>query len=945
MVTGQPGVGKTFLLYNFAVDCGAKFVISNNLDEVIAALGVSCPKIIIVDDASERIDLLKRLIHFRIEKEIDFRIIAVCWPYEQDTVRSSMGTVNTVQLGLISADNIVDLVRQEFSNAGINAENWLLQEIQQQAAGRPGLAICLVELLVANKNTRPLIEGTAHFDLLERAFHELKKEDTSGLLAAFAVGGDFGMRMEDVARVLMRDVIQVAQNLKTLATGGIIREHKEQYVETCPPAFRHALLIKEFLSGNAFSPVSTYKALFDTSPSKKYALLTLVCAIAKGAVIDNAWLILKIRDVDDNDVWRRLAWVNREWCSWVLDHYRGEIIDIAEACLKFMPEIIIPRLLDSMVGDTRPKHSHPNSPGRKIDKWIAKSCRRPGESIKKRRLLLDATKEWLQNGGDPDAAWRCLAKCVRIQWETFESTPGSGKSGIFTNGIICLPDVKALLSFWDDLLEIAESYLPNNWVQVVNALHEWDHPYLRGREPDNQYMALTKATIWDFIHKLVEVPNVPKHVLVRWGIQNGYFTEKEGNSEFLVFCPLENYGDDKDYTIKEQERHDAALILGQKWANLKPDDVAERLQKMEIECRRVEITYPLFERQICETITESISDHEMWLTTFNKYGLSPDAIVPFLRKLASKNHPTADTWLQVLLQDKRYSAHAVTIALTRAKLSDPIIELVMNLIQDNPDLVEGILVREDISRFWLEYLADKASGYLALIVALNNFRSRSKRLLNTNRQQWLELFYRGIEGIEFLNGHLFFDLEKIVQDIPEIRLPLINKLLENEQVYNWTTSPKYYQELLDSLNQDEKRDLLPRLEDVCACEFTAWVIADDLELYSELLANAELKQHHLMPLIGDPSSLEWQKKTGLAMDFGYKPENIARSVLGNVWFSSGSEVVFWQGWLNKFESLKKSKNQRMQEIADYGIQMTKNRIEHAKQKEQEEDVLGLDYGE
>jgi tRNA U34 5-carboxymethylaminomethyl modifying GTPase MnmE/TrmE len=82
LIYGQPGSGKTSLLQTFATSTEAQFILSDNGDAVPARILFQRPKIVIVDDAGPRQELIRRLQHARVESGIELRIIAVCWPFE-----------------------------------------------------------------------------------------------------------------------------------------------------------------------------------------------------------------------------------------------------------------------------------------------------------------------------------------------------------------------------------------------------------------------------------------------------------------------------------------------------------------------------------------------------------------------------------------------------------------------------------------------------------------------------------------------------------------------------------------------------------------------------------------------------------------------------------------------------------------------------------------------
>ncbi|HPG67984.1 MAG TPA: hypothetical protein PLO37_14135 [Candidatus Hydrogenedentes bacterium] len=942
LISGQPGAGKTFLLYHYAAECAAKFVLSDNPDEVLASLRTLCPPVLIVDDAADRADLLARLDHFRSENHASFRIIASCWPYEEDHILALAGLsrADILQLNLLGADNMAELVRKEFQNAGLLVENWVIREVQQQSKGRPGLALRLVELVTAERSLRSLIDGTGHYELLGRAFQALVGEDPAGTLAAFAVGGKEGMRTQDVARVLERTERDVKRRLKILATGGVIAERSGDALATQPAAFRHALLKKELLPGGALALVDTYEALFEAAPSRKAALITLIQAVAKGAVVDSAWLLAQVQEVNDTEVWRRLAGASKGLCTLALEHYRGQPEDLAEPALHLAPTAIIPRLLDRMVVDKSPEHSCPGCAGRRLTDWIRSFSATKRDGVRKRKILLDATKEWLNDGGEPDAAWRAFAKCLSLEYESVEQDPGVGESVTFGWDILSLEEAKELVPLWREIVGIASSSPPQDWSPFTYVLYEWAHPHNRNVGPGEALLDLTRETLRTSIETLMKHDNVPRGALGRWAVENGLLSEDQVDADFITFCPPHPWTEEEDHKVIHKRRSDAALALGDRWAKLPPESVAARLRELEHECSQWRLTNPIYEWPICSAIAQKAERPSEWLRAFYARGLDWSALAPLLRKVGETSAEELQEWLASLLGNERYRQNALETALAVDDPSDQTIQAAKGILAEYAPTVEVAIIRDEVSLFWMNYLAREAEGPLALLVALGDFRSGTQKLLVSSRQAWLELFRRGIKGLKELNGLQFYNLDKMLAAIPEVRLDLAKEILENTQFVGWA-EPKPYRMLLDALPQGEKSLLIPKLRDLYPTDFTAWLIGDDLTLYRQLLGNAELKDHHLLPLLGDPRTPAWQLKAALALETGCAPEAVAEAALGTHWFIQGSEVDFCQGWIEKFSVLASSTGSAVHAVAAHGLRVFERWLDGAKQRESEEQVSGI----
>jgi len=90
VLVGQPGSGKTHLLFTAAKKARGRFVVDDDIARVAEGVRSIQPRFLIVDDAHSRLDFFKRLKHLRQEVGADYRIVASCWPGQEDAVISAL---------------------------------------------------------------------------------------------------------------------------------------------------------------------------------------------------------------------------------------------------------------------------------------------------------------------------------------------------------------------------------------------------------------------------------------------------------------------------------------------------------------------------------------------------------------------------------------------------------------------------------------------------------------------------------------------------------------------------------------------------------------------------------------------------------------------------------------------------------------------------------------
>ena len=144
LVVGQPGSGKTFLFYQLARDGLGLFINSTDSNKIIRAYKDKKPNLLFVDDAQLYERVINDLIRFRTETDSKFIIIASCWPSSKDKIMRvlNISESRTVTLNLLTRDEIVQVI----NSVGLTYPDFLVQEIVEQAVGRPGLAVTLADM-------------------------------------------------------------------------------------------------------------------------------------------------------------------------------------------------------------------------------------------------------------------------------------------------------------------------------------------------------------------------------------------------------------------------------------------------------------------------------------------------------------------------------------------------------------------------------------------------------------------------------------------------------------------------------------------------------------------------------------------------------------------------------------------------------------------------------
>lgn len=140
VVSGVPGVGKTHLVAQ--VDGAVFVVVTTDLSRLADHLLEVDPKVVVVDDAGGRLDVLTDLKAIRAGHQMRFRIIAVCWPHESETVGDTLDGASMIDIGKMTKSELGAILR----NQGVTRDA-VLNRVLDQARGRAAWAVRLGSLL------------------------------------------------------------------------------------------------------------------------------------------------------------------------------------------------------------------------------------------------------------------------------------------------------------------------------------------------------------------------------------------------------------------------------------------------------------------------------------------------------------------------------------------------------------------------------------------------------------------------------------------------------------------------------------------------------------------------------------------------------------------------------------------------------------------------------
>ena len=226
---GVPGVGKSHVASKLD---GALFLERQPtperlLDDLIEAR----PALVVVDDSGARLQDVDLLLQLRNAEELNYRIIATCWPHERGGIADHLPNSVQLEIDLLTREELGAILRER----GITRLS-VIVHLLTQAAGRPAWALNLADLLIHKSDWKSVWTGNA---LRDQIFSFLRmsnaSEDAVDVLGTLALLGQVNddqlRRMADLLQIRQPELIRL---IRSVAIAGLIdvQDHKHYNYET-----------------------------------------------------------------------------------------------------------------------------------------------------------------------------------------------------------------------------------------------------------------------------------------------------------------------------------------------------------------------------------------------------------------------------------------------------------------------------------------------------------------------------------------------------------------------------------------------------------------------------------------------------------------------------------------------------------------------------------------
>ncbi len=929
LLVGVPGSGKTFLLNSLADELDALFVVDSDREKIANDIRELSPKAVILDDAHADIGTLKSLIQLRADIAADpLQIIATSWPGYKGEVANALALTDssTHELGFMDASEMIDVIKAH----GVTGPDRLLSIIRDQAGGKPGLAGTLTALVSAG-DARRVLGGEALLDQLAPSLISMLGDDALTLLAHFALGGKAGADPERLAAHTGESDITVHSRLANVAAAGIVDPLSDGRIVIVPEALRAALVRRVFLGQAGPS----YRRALDWVASRYEGIVTLIRASARGAPRPELWDLL--REANSEALWAEYAWLGRQEALYVIENKLCRYEIVSGQGLQYVPEIIIPVLLDEMP-EPWPLYGAENDPAvRALREWtVDRGDDFPRDEIALRKTLVSTTRNWWNSSRRTYQAIRAMSLALSPIVSFHSRDPGAGTTLTITSFVLDESVRKVQIELWAAVLDLVKEAAIVPWEELLSLAAAWLQTEGLPEDVAAEMHHFAGKILGDLARATAEHPGIQSKLNYRakaWGFEIDVQLDPLYEAAFPQEGP---------FTADEDKKR-AARLLGMV-EGLQPNQLADKLIHLSAERRHAGHSSDGFIFNIaCRHLAGRIPDVIPFIEDLVTRGAAQELLEPFFQQAAAAGHERFGNLITRLLENPNYEqlvvhhllvsedtpSAVVADALGRADRYPFMISNLAEFGRLNPDATRQVLAGSD------EVLATTAAaGY-----HLTGHATEEDSLYGS----WRNAVVRSARIVDIGDAQTGWLIKEILKKHPD---------LAKDWLLEWMSSGRHWLDMHEDcaaiasgMTRDQRLYILERVEDVPVLGIDGIVrqlVGDDLELFTQVLTMDNLSNYRAALLAGRPNEM-WLKKATLAIEAGLGLGEIAEAsyMLPMMW--SGEESKMWAGWRQDFERLADQEfdDPRVTALLRIAIEGVQNRERHATAREAKEGILGF----
>lgn len=887
VLTGEPGSGKTFLLHHLMTrGWPGLFLTSDDEAAVADALRDQQPRVVVVDDAHvalHRIDSLRRL---RQETGARFDIVATTWNGARDLVIDRLVDLpdhRVRKLELLTRDEVVEVFRA----AGVDVREDVFRKLVDQASNKPGLAVTIAGLCLQGAWPE-ILTGKVLGRTLLVTFRELVGKDAAAILAAFSLGGEAGMDLKSTGECLGLGLAEIGRKASALSAGGVLFERGKDRLAVRPRILRSALLRDVFFPDSG--PGLPYRVLLDRAPHRQRAVETIVQARLDGVRVPDTDLRELVAAVPSRDAWAGLAASGTENAQWVLASYPYELTDIASEALHQAPESVLPVLLDRAADAPGTPQGRTRHPLRILADWAKELDEyRPSETMRRRRLVAQHARRYLQAGGDLAVGVQAICALLSPTCEGSHLDPGAGRTLTMRWAVLSREQLREVTSLWDSVREAIPRLDREAWRHLSSALWGWVYPTYSFKSIDvpdetRELMPGFAVSVLRDVAPLAKGrPGLTK-AIQDLAARAGTELDLDEDPIYGILFPPDYEGD--DFESWQAGQLGAVRELATRWSGRDPVEVIEEIRRYEHEAREAGRTWPRRTPDLCRELAHTTVEPAAWASLLIEAGAEADLVLPFLEEAARARLPGWVSLIERCLSSERYDWLGLNVALRAADTPENVLTRAMEKAPGAAQLVETLCLRQEIPSARVAALLNHPDRKTALAAAVGEWLADPEGEVRPELlPMWRSAILRSGHEDDLEGPGLGFWLGVILNKSPDLAEDWLRRMLRSMRRSFRLAPDDIAEKALSGLGKSARAALLREIKgDLIPAGFVPSLIGRDPELYRELLASPEARSYHLAPLGGSPDEA-WLPLALAALDRGYLPVQIAHAT---IWENSGA---------------------------------------------------------
>lgn len=769
ILTGPPGVGKSRLLAEMPA------VLFVDRDASLARLTDDIrwlePTVLAVDDAGTAERVLLHLVRLRqVEGDIArYRVVAVCWPDEVETLRDVLPGAEVLVLDLLERPAIDQVVRSMGVTGSIARS-----ELLDQAEGRPGWAVALADLLVSSGDATSLLSGRALLGEVQRFIRRSQSgsETTTLLVLISALGGVREDELPSLQSELGTSRHEVTRQIRSAATSGLIdvssaydwssRTNVRIYTVR-PPMLARALVAEQVFGSSVpvldlldvadrwprclagLAEAGLFSVLLGAAAAKDTATTLFRRAVGADQLTSETKLNLcrLFAAVDMDAAEEVLQLLSAElpsvYDSDPSDYWRGDpLLDVVKGIARrHVSQRAMRVLLDAAIRDSRPTNQYTSHPLRALDDLLHDFHPELPVPDECRTALAAVLLSWISEAGAPDAdRWRIfgiqVGNVLSFSLGSAFTRPEDPHTVQLVQTVVSPREMRRIFDeLWPPLRQILEQAPPEAIAEVVDEAVNWlrvgagvDRPFGHSHSDEAVKAAgeLGRMLIADLARLAQPHPGALRKVMnaVSWFDLEIDVTTADGDSPFFV--DIHGTGDWRA-AVREMEESIRSAVSD--WEIDSPTAVVQRLKLLRRDIELAGLSWPDRVRMAFGAIAESASTLSDWIEVCIDESMFPQAGPLLTAAVAAGERLEMDLWRKCW-DDPRCRWEAIALALTGSVPAEVYEAALEEVAPSDFTVIEQMLIRNELTSERISDLLHRTRDETRGAVAVAMFSSAGR---------------------------------------------------------------------------------------------------------------------------------------------------------------------------------------------------------------------------